>query len=160
SETMIDPKSVAVADTIGIAVADTMAGAASDTVVSTVDPSARGRITVLPPPKGAAPAAADAKNRHRYEHQQLLGEGGIGEVHRARDNDIERLVAVKRLRPRGARDAASLARFVDEIRMVGQLEHPNIVPIHDVGVDASGEYYFVMKYVEGETLEAVIQRLD
>src|SRR5262249_34071470 len=50
-------------------------------------------------------------------------------------------------------------RFVDEIRTVGRLEHPNIVPIHDVGVDELGRYFFVMKYVEGETLESIIDKL-
>src|SRR6185312_9441186 len=66
--------------------------------------------------------------------------------------------AVKRLLP----DLTSppiLARFVDEIRTVGRLEHPNIVPIHDVGVDELGRYFFVMKYVEGETLESIIDKL-
>lgn len=52
-----------------------------------------------------------------------------------------------------------MARFVEEIRTVGSLEHPNIVPIHDVGQDPDGAYYFIMKYVEGETLESIIERL-
>jgi len=138
-------------------------------------------IAAQPPPVAVGPALADAsrtvqrtvlprptvidsqrtlvvEERHRYERDRILGEGGIGLVHRARDNDIDRPVAVKKLRAE-QRDPASLARFVDEIRLVGQLEHPNIVPIHDVGVDEEGEYYFVMKYVEGETLEQVIERL-
>jgi len=55
---------------------------------------------------------------------------------------------------------AMLLRFVEEIRTVGQLEHPNIVPIHDVGIDEHGDYFFVMKYVDGETLEHVIERLQ
>ena len=96
--------------------------------------------------------------RTRYEEGGVLGEGGIGVVKRALDNDIVRTVAIKRLRPT-MRDPGTLARFVDEIRMVGQLEHPNIVPIHDVGVDENGDYFFVMKYVEGETLAAIIERL-
>ena len=74
------------------------------------------------------------------------------------DHDIERKVAVKRLLPEMT-DPAVLARFVDEIRTVGRLEHPNIVPIHDVGVDELGRYFFVMKYVEGETLESIIEKL-
>jgi serine/threonine-protein kinase len=56
-------------------------------------------------------------------------------------------------------DEAAVARFVDEIRVVGSLEHPNIVPIHDVGVDEANRFYFVMKHVEGETLESVIEKL-
>jgi len=82
----------------------------------------------------------------------------MGEVILVRDHDIARPVAQKRLLP-NITDPALLARFVDEIRTVGRLEHPNIVPIHDVGVDELGRYYFVMKYVEGETLESIIQKL-
>src|SRR5262249_60463772 len=80
------------------------------------------------------------------------------EVVLVNDRDIERQVALKRLLPE-LQDPALLARFVDEIRIVGRLEHPNIVPIHDVGVDELGRYYFVMKYVEGETLESIIEKL-
>jgi serine/threonine-protein kinase len=87
----------------------------------------------------------------------LLGRGGVGEVALAKDNDIERTVAVKRLLEPS--DPAIVARFIDEVRVVGQLEHPNIIPVHDVGVDADGHYYFVMKHLEGETLEAIIERL-
>jgi serine/threonine-protein kinase len=67
-------------------------------------------------------------------------------------------VALKKLRT-DMKSAATLARFVEEIRTVGKLEHPNIIPIHDVGVDEAGDYYFVMKYVDGETLESVIEKL-
>ena len=76
----------------------------------------------------------------------------------ALDNDIERAVAVKKLRP-GLQGTSALSRFVEEIRTVGQLEHPGIVPVHDVGLDEEGQFYFVMKYVEGETLESVIEKL-
>ena len=55
-------------------------------------------------------------------------------------------------------EAGSIARFVEEVRTVGQIKHPNIVPIHDVGVDEEGQYFFVMKYVEGETLETIIEK--
>jgi eukaryotic-like serine/threonine-protein kinase len=117
------------------------------------------RTTVLP-----RVAVVDARptlvrdERIRYQHEDRLGQGGVGEVLKTRDNDIGRLVAVKRLRP-DVRDTGGLIRFVDEIRTVGQLEHPNIVPIHDVGVDENGEHFFVMKYVDGETIESIIKKL-
>jgi serine/threonine-protein kinase len=66
--------------------------------------------------------------------------------------------AIKRLLP-GSTNAPTLARFVDEVRIAGGLDHPNVVPIHDVGVDEEGRYFFVMKYVQGETLENVIEKL-
>lgn len=97
------------------------------------------------------------REQARYENQRLLGRGGMGEVKLAEDHDIGRLVAIKRLL--GEADPRSIARFVDEVRTVGRLEHPNIVPIHDVGVDPDGSLFFVMKYVDGETLSSVIERL-
>ncbi len=117
------------------------------------------RSTVLPRLEvvGATPRLV-VQGKPRYEHTRRLGEGGLGEVIGARDNDIDRDVAVKRMRPETASPAV-VARFVEEVRTIGQLEHPNIVPIHDVGVDERGDYYFVMKYVAGDTLETVIDRL-
>ncbi len=96
--------------------------------------------------------------KERFEKLKLLGEGGLGEVVGALDHDIGRKVAIKRLHAH-VRSPAALARFVDEIRTIGKLEHPNIIPIHDVGTDGDGELYFVMKYVDGETLESVIEKL-
>ncbi len=93
----------------------------------------------------------------RYAKKHVLGVGGMGEVVLAEDRDIGRNVALKYLN--APNDKAALARFVDEIRIVGSLEHPNIVPIHDVGVDDNNRFYFVMKHVEGETLESIIEHL-
>jgi serine/threonine-protein kinase len=98
------------------------------------------------------------EDRRRFEPRKALGEGGAGEVLEAFDQDIGRPVAVKRIRA-DVKSAWALARFIDEIRTIGRLEHPNIIPIHDVGVDEAGDYYFVMKYVDGETLEDVIAKL-
>ncbi|MEZ4475395.1 MAG: serine/threonine-protein kinase [bacterium] len=94
----------------------------------------------------------------RYAPVRLLGRGGMGEVDLAEDRDIGRAVAIKRLIPQD-RNAGAIARFAEEVRTIGRLEHPNVLPIHDVGVDADGRYFFVMKYLEGETLEAIITRL-
>jgi len=95
--------------------------------------------------------------RERFEELRALGQGGMGEVVLLKDHDIERTVALKRLSE--SHDLDRVLRFVEEIRTVGQLDHPNIVPLHDVGVDESGRYYFLMKHLQGETLESVIARL-
>jgi serine/threonine protein kinase len=117
------------------------------------------RVTVLPRVEMVgAQARVVSESRLRYLADRKLGEGGLGEVLGAVDQDIGRRVAVKRLRPEVKSDA-SLIRFAEEIRTVGMLEHPNIVPIHDVGVDERGDHYFVMKYVDGETLETIIEKL-
>jgi serine/threonine protein kinase len=122
-------------------------------------PASAARTTILPRVDGDGHAIAlSHESRSRYEATKLLGAGGMGEVVLVQDHDIERKVALKRLQTH-VTDPLMLARFVDEIRCVGRLEHPNIVPIHDVGVDELGRYFFVMKYVEGETLESIIEKL-
>jgi len=119
------------------------------------------RTTVLPrktKANGDGSAASESKAHPRYERVRRLGEGGMGEVALVRDLDIGRRVAVKRLLPNAKSDAAVL-RFADEVRVIGRLEHPAIVPVYDVGVDEDGLHYAVMKYIEGETLESVIKKL-
>ena len=124
-------------------------------------PAATSRPAVLPRVAQAG-AAGEVRlvheDRVRYERQGVIGAGGMGEVERATDVDIGRTVAIKRLLPE-ATSETNVARFVSEVRIVGGLEHPNVVPIHDVGVDEEGQYFFVMKYVEGETLEQVADKL-
>lgn len=119
------------------------------------------RTTILPRlqkiPDGEAPQLV-IENQLRYEKKKELGTGAMGEVTLAFDQDIQRMVAIKHLKP-DLHTASPVIRFAEEIRIVGQLEHPNIVPIHDVGLDPAGHYYFVMKYVQGETLEDVIEKL-
>jgi serine/threonine-protein kinase len=93
----------------------------------------------------------------KYEYLQALGAGGMGEVVRAWDRDLHRFVAVKRLRSAGdSRD--STLRFVKEAQITGQLEHPNIVPIHDLGIDSEGRIYFSLKLIEGESLKSIIEK--
>src|SRR5262245_56472412 len=99
------------------------------------------RSTVLPRVEnGAGAARLVLAGKPRYEPVRPLGTGGQAEVTLARDQDIDRPVAVKRLLPDVVNDDAVL-RFAEEIRTVGQLEHPTHVPIHDVGVDGDGQYY-------------------
>jgi serine/threonine-protein kinase len=116
------------------------------------------RTTVLPRADDAdVPSVAPEGELPRFDPVRTLGAGGMGEVALVRDQDIGRKVAVKRLLPGLGRDA--LERFAREVRIVGRLEHPGIVPVHDVGIDGEGRHYFVMKYVEGETLESILDAL-
>ncbi len=122
-------------------------------------PTQPGRSTVLPRRnKDEQSPELEAGARPRFDRVRLLGKGGMGEVELARDNDIRRTVAVKRLNSEVASEA-TLLRFADEIRVVGQLEHPGIVPIYDVGRDDTGQVYLVMKHLHGETMEDVIAKL-
>ncbi len=133
--------------------------AAPGTGPGTTTVTGAARVTVLPRivlRQDRAEVVVDS--RQRFETVGSLGEGGAGEVVAARDHDIGRQVAVKRIRA-CVKSTVALHRFVEEIRTIGRLEHPNIVPIHDVGVDEAGDYYFVMKYVDGETLESIVKKL-
>ena len=86
-----------------------------------------------------------------YSLQRELGRGGMGIVYLARAVQLDRDVAIKVLPPHMARTLESRDRFVREARTAAGLSHPNIVPIHRVG-EAGGIVFFVMSYVEGETL--------
>jgi serine/threonine-protein kinase len=119
--------------------------------------TARSVLPRVEPGEGGAPRLIH-ETAERFLRQQSLGVGGMGEVEQAIDRDIGRPVAIKRILPEAA-GAAGIARFVTEVRVVGALEHPNVVPLHDVGMDADGRYFFVMKYVEGKTLETLIEEL-
>jgi eukaryotic-like serine/threonine-protein kinase len=92
----------------------------------------------------------------RYAIERELGQGGMATVYLARDLRHERLVALKVLRPELA---ASLGpeRFLREIKLAAQLQHPHILPLHDSG-EASGFLYYVMPYIEGESLRGRLAR--
>ncbi|MCA9539695.1 MAG: hypothetical protein KC620_12450, partial [Myxococcales bacterium] len=72
----------------------------------------------------------------RYALGELIGRGGAGEVHAAQDRLLGRNVALKRLRQDGSRGEAAMQRFIAEARTTAQLEHPNVVPIYDIGLTA------------------------
>lgn len=95
----------------------------------------------------------------RYETQRLLGRGSMGEVHRCRDAWIGREVAMKVLLPAHRLDPQLRARFLREACVQGQLEHPSIVPVHDLGVDETGAMYFTMKRLRGMTLGEILRGL-
>jgi eukaryotic-like serine/threonine-protein kinase len=92
-----------------------------------------------------------------YEVLSLLGVGGMGEVYRARDEVLGRIVAIKVLPAERMADENRRQRFVQEARAASALCHPNIVTIHDIK-SAAGLDFIVMEYVAGQTLDAVIPR--
>src|SRR3954452_2668901 len=92
-----------------------------------------------------------------YSLQRELGRGGMGIVYLARDVQLDRDVAIKVLPSHLAATDVSRERFVREARTAAGLSHPHIVPIHRVGA-AAGFVYFVMSYVEGETLGERLRR--
>ncbi len=92
----------------------------------------------------------------RYAVLERIGRGGMGTVYRARDLRLERDVALKVLHV-GEDGRELAARLTREARTLAQLEHPGIVPVHDVGVLADGRPYYTMKLVQGRLLDAVAQ---
>ncbi len=88
----------------------------------------------------------------RYTDQGEIGRGGMCTVHRMRDRTLLRETALKRLDSDFSIERDRIQRFMLEAQVTGQLDHPNIVPIHELGRDGKGRYYFTMKMVEGETL--------
>jgi serine/threonine protein kinase len=92
----------------------------------------------------------------RYAVKRMIGRGGMGIVFLARDRRLERLVAIKTLPPQLSSDPALRERFLRETRTAGAMSHPNIVPIHGAD-EVDGHVFFVMSYVEGESLAARIR---
>lgn len=100
--------------------------------------------------------AADPLLNQRYKLVGPLGAGGMALVYKAQDLSLGRLVAVKILRETLIHDPEFLARFQQEARAAANLQHPNIVTVHDFGHDG-GRYYIVMEYIEGKDLKALVK---
>lgn len=99
-----------------------------------------------------------AKKDGRYIIEGEIARGGMGTVLRAIDCDIRREVAVKYLLDQS--DTGKKLRFVEEAQITGQLEHPNIVPIHELGMDQLKRLFFSMKMVKGRSLAQVLDELQ
>jgi serine/threonine protein kinase/tetratricopeptide (TPR) repeat protein len=91
----------------------------------------------------------------RYEILQLLGEGGMGAVYKARDRELDRFVAIKLIRRELSSNPAIVARFKQELLLSHQVTHKNVIRIYDLG-DSDGIKFITMEFVEGEDLRALI----
>ena len=94
--------------------------------------------------------------KERYEILEILGEGGMAFVYKARDMQLERFVAIKTLKPNYVNQETFVDRFKREAKTAANLNHPNIVQIFDWGIE--DEPYFVMEYIEGNTLTSIISK--
>ncbi|QDU65726.1 bifunctional serine/threonine-protein kinase/formylglycine-generating enzyme family protein [Engelhardtia mirabilis] len=95
----------------------------------------------------------------RYDILGELGQGGMGVVYEVFDRDLERNLAMKVLRGAAPRSSSRSRRFADEARITGRLQHPGIVPVHELGTDAAGRAYFTLAKVAGLTFHEVIDRV-
>src|SRR6266581_2778100 len=114
-------------------------------------------VTLRPPSEAAAKGQLEPGSvlGERYEILQLLGQGGMGAVYKARDVELERTVAVKVIRPDLASHPEILRRFKQELILAREVTHRNVIRIYDLG-QASGVRYITMEYVEGRDLRALL----
>ena len=126
-------------------------GAAIPTVTPPPDSSITGEFAALVGPS-LRPGSLLAG---RYEILQMLGQGGMGAVYKARDRQVDRLVAVKIIRPEMAANPAILQRFIQELVLARQITHRNVIRIYDIG-EAEGIKFITMEYVEGKDLRSII----
>jgi len=105
---------------------------------------------------GAEPATGQTVRQYRLEDR--LGVGGMGIVFRATDTRLDRIVALKFLPEHMAKDRSARKRFLVEAQSAGQLEHPNICTIHEVGETSDGRFFIAMPCYEGETLQERLKR--
>lgn len=106
-------------------------------------------------------------DKPRYEIVGEFARGGMGAILRVWDRELRRTLAMKVVLGQGeerrgstpAVDEKTLGRFVEEAQVTGQLDHPGIVPVHEIGLDAQGQVFFTMRLVKGDDLKAVFQQL-
>jgi tRNA A-37 threonylcarbamoyl transferase component Bud32 len=115
---------------------------------------AHGLTTTGPAPPGDAPPAPPDTPRYRFE--AFLAQGGMAEVWRGCDTMLAREVALKVLREQVFGDSGFRPRFEEEARHVSRLEHPSIVPVHDLGELPDGRPFFVMRLIHGQTLAELL----
>jgi len=118
-------------------------------------------VAIAPPRKssgwGGALLESGTVLGSRYEILQLLGEGGMGAVYKAKDSELERVIALKVIRPELASNPEVLQRFKQEIILARQITDRNIIRIFDLG-EAAGIRFITMEYVEGQSLHDMLRK--
>ncbi|HXJ04941.1 MAG TPA: protein kinase [Candidatus Acidoferrum sp.] len=116
-------------------------------------------VGVTPQPTGIAPLVDDLELgtvlAGRYKILQLLGRGGMGAVYKARDTELDRIVALKLIRPELARNPEILRRFKQELILARQVTHKNVIRIFDLG-QSDGIRFITMDFVEGQDLRSLL----
>ena len=94
----------------------------------------------------------------RFDVLRPHARGGLGEVYVARDNELNREVALKKIQPQFTEDQGCRTRFLQEAEITGALEHPGIVPVYGLGINPGDQPYYAMRFIRGETLGELIDR--
>jgi tetratricopeptide (TPR) repeat protein/predicted Ser/Thr protein kinase len=136
---------------------DTSAGATVGMDSMATQGTSWSKATNFDPAAGSNPLQIGDLLASRYEILKLLGEGGMGSVYRARDVELDRMVALKVIRPELARNAQILQRFKQELILARQVTHRNIIRIFDLG-HSEGRRFITMEYIEGEDLSTILAK--
>jgi serine/threonine protein kinase len=124
------------------------------------------RVKASGPPKSLSPHSEAVKrylppdflHELKYDIGGIIAEGGMGAIVEAQDKLLRRKVAMKVMLSTGSQD--QLLRFIEEAQITGQLDHPNIVPVYELGVDEHEQVFYTMKLVRGMTLHDVLHRIE
>ena len=96
----------------------------------------------------------------RLEVKEKIGQGGMSVIRRVQDKNLLRTSAIKMIHPEMSLDVNTRRRMIEEAQITAQLDHPNILPVHELGVMSDGRLFFTMKAVEGKTLTEILQAQD
>lgn len=125
-----------------------------------MEPAADGLAATTPPSGSHPPAQAEwadlAQHFPQLEILELLGRGGMGAVYKARQKNLDRMIALKVIPPEAAKDPAFAERFAREARALARLNHPSIVTVYDFG-QIGDVYYLLMEYVDGVNLRHALR---
>jgi len=99
---------------------------------------------------------SELKSEHPYQYQDIIGEGGMGIVEMVKDKKCLRSIAKKTLN-KDKIDQESIVRFTEEAQITAQLEHPNIVPVYEMGLDENDQLFYTMKMIKGRNLKDILK---
>ncbi len=102
------------------------------------------------------------KREHDSDKYIIIGkvaQGGMGAIYKVFDQDLKRISVLKIVLPGVLADTFLFRRFIEEARITGKLEHPNIIPVHDLGILEDNRLFFSMKFVEGESLSSILKKI-
>ena len=124
-------------------------GATPDQTLKDRPPSSNRTSRLVVKPHAVTSGFADPSAPADYELLEVLGEGGMGVVYAARQTSVDRTIAVKMIRPEVTTNDAQRSGFLTEAAITGELEHPNIVPVYELGANAEGQLFYAMRRVKG-----------
>ena len=95
----------------------------------------------------------------RYDLGEVIVQGSTSTIYRALDTSLQRDVALKMMLPASQREPSAVLRFVREVQITGQIPHPGILPVYELGLNEQGRLFFTTRFIEGESLAFILDRL-